>query len=336
MQMLKFGIRPHNWIADPTPFDDIIAWVVRAEALGFDSVHVGDRLLSRAPPVYESTMYEPITALTMFAAHTHRMQLSPLVFNVPFRHPIHTAKVFASLDLMSHGRAILGVGTGWSTHEFDALGVKRSQRGKLLEEGVQLIKRLWTENHVDFDGEVVQAKNISVEPKPVQTPHLPIWFGSFGPEVREFTPLVDRVLDRIGRLGDGWVPLAYSTAARQMVAPEQLGQAWERIERAMVAAGRDPRDCEIIISQWPYVLTNEAAQREECETAVQRWFAGTYEEAKRTYPIGTPEQIVDSLKEATRCLPRVDRFIFTPFNYSYEQMDRLVEDVMPLLRETFA
>ena len=332
---VKFGIRPHHWIADETPFAEIVEWVVRAEKMGFDSVHVGDRLLSRAPPVYESTMYEATTALAVFAARTERLQLSPLVYNVPYRHPIHTAKVFASLDVMSGGRAILGVGTGWNAHEFDSLNVARNQRGQLLEEGVQLIKRLWAENHVDFDGELISVRDVSVEPKPVQTPHLPIWFGSFGPEVREFTPRVDRVLERLGRLGDGWVPRTYSTPGRQMSDPEQVGEAWRRIEHAMVANGRDPSECEIIYSHWPYVMANEAAEREECERSVQRWFNGTYEEARRTYPIGSGEAIVETLVEATRALPRVDRFIFTPFNYGHTQMDRLVEDVMPRLREVF-
>ena len=335
-QAIKFGIRPHHWIADPTPFSDIVEWVVRAEERGFDSVHVGDRMLSRVPPVYESTMYEATTALAVFAARTSRVQLSPLVFNVPYRHPIHTAKVFASLDVMSGGRAILAVGTGWNAHEFESLGVARNQRGRLLEEGVELIKRLWTENHVDYDGRLIKVRDVSVEPKPVQRPHLPIWFGSFGPEVKEFTPLVDRVLERIGRLGDGWVPLTYSTPGRQMIEPERLGEAWQRIERAMVAAGRDPAECEIVYSHWPYVMRDERGERAECEASVQRWFDGSYAEARQTYPIGTADEIVDVLVQATRALPRVDRFIFTPFNYGYEQMDRLIEDVVPRLREQFS
>ena len=332
---LKFGVRPHHWIADATPFSDIVDWVVRAEEKGFDSVHVGDRLLSRAPPVYESTMYEATTALAVFAARTQRLQLSPLVYNMPYRHPIHTAKVFASLDLMSNGRVILGVGTGWNAHEFNSLGVARNQRGRLLDEGVQLVKRLWTENHVDFEGELLSVRDVSVEPKPMQKPHPPIWFGSFGPEVREFTPLVDRVLERIGRLGDGWVPLTYSTPGRRMIEPERLGEAWCRIEAAMVAHGRDPAECEIVYSHWPYVMTDEPAERDECERSVQQWFDGTYEEARQTYPIGTADEIVETLVAATRALPRVDRFIFTPFNYGQTQFDRLAEDVVPKLREVF-
>lgn len=334
-ERLRFGIRPHNWIADPTPFDDIVRWVKRAEEKGFDSVHVGDRLLSRVPPVYESTMYEATMALATFAAHTERLELSPLVFNSPYRHPVLIAKVFASLDVMSHGRAILGIGAGWNAHEFAVLGVPRDKRGELLEEGVEVIRRLWTENHVDHAGRHFRFEDVSVEPKPLRKPHPPIWFGSFGPEVAEFTPLVDRVLRRIGRLGDGWVPLTYSTPGRQMMAPEKLGAAWRRIEASLVEHGRDPGQFEIVYSHWPYVLHDEAGERARCEAAVQRWFDGSYEEAKRTYPIGTPEAIVETLKHATSDLPRVDRFIFTPFSYDPEQMDRLAEEVIPRLREAF-
>lgn len=332
---VKFGIRPTNWIADPTPFEDIVQWVVRAEERGFDSVHVGDRMLSRVPPVYESTMYEATMALATFAAHTKKLKLSPLVFNTPYRHPILIAKVFASLDVMSQGRAILGVGAGWNSHEFEVLGVPRNKRGELLDEGVAIIRRLWRENHVDHAGKHFQFNDVSVEPKPVQQPFLPIWFGSFGPEVQEFSPLVDRVLARIGRLGDGWVPLTYSTPGREMMSPEKLGEAWRRIEAAIVESGRDPEQFEIIYSHWSYVMRDEAAEKARCEQAVQRWFDGTYDEARKTYLIGSAEEIVDTLKHATSGLPRVDRFIFTPFNYDLEQMDRLVEDVMPRVREAF-
>lgn len=126
---LDFGIRPHNWVAADKPFDKIVDWVVRAENLGFESVHAADRLLARAPPVYESTMYEVTTALTTFAAHTEDIELSPLVYNVPFRHPVRTAKVFASMDVASNGRMILAVGTGWNPHEFEVQGVPARNAG---------------------------------------------------------------------------------------------------------------------------------------------------------------------------------------------------------------
>lgn len=333
---LRFGIRPHGWIADPTPFADIVRWVARAEALGFDSVHVADRLLSRVPPVYESTMYEVTACLATFAAHTKSMQLSPLVYNAPYRHPVLTAKVFASLDVVSQGRIVLAVGGGWNAHEFETLGIPRERRGRYLEESVEVIRRLWTENHVDHDGVCFSFRDVSVEPKPVQRPHPPIWFGSIGPEAHEFTPLVERVLDRIARLGDGWAPLTYSTHAKTMTDPGLLGRAWRRIEEGMQGAGRDPRRFEIIYSHWCYVTTGEAGERERCEEAVRRWFDGTLDEARRTYLVGGPDEIADRIAASAADLPRIDRFIFTPFSYDREQMDRLAEAVLPRLRERFS
>jgi len=330
-----FGIRPHNWVAADKPFDEIVDWVVRAENLGFDSVHAADRLLARAPPVYESTMYEVTTALTTFAAQTEDVELSPLVYNVPFRHPVRIAKVFGSMDVASDGRMILAVGTGWHPHEFEVQGVPQEERGRRLEEGVEIVKCLWTEDHVDYDGEIFSFEDATIEPKSVQDPHMPIWFGSFGPEVEEFTPLVEHVLERIGRLGDGWVPLTYSTDAKEMLGAEKYAAAWERIADGARKHDRDPDDIDIVYSHWPYVYEDEEAEREQCMEALDWWFDGTYEEAKNTYPIGTAEEVADQLAEVTAELPRVDRFIFTPFTYDHEQMDRLANEVVPRLEERF-
>lgn len=330
-----FGIRPHNWLAADKPFEEIVDWVTRAEDVGFDSVHAADRLLSRVPPVYESTMYEVTTTLTTFARETDVMQLSPLVYNVPYRHPIRTAKILGTMDVASQGRMILAVGTGWNPHEFEAQDVPRNERGQRLEEGVEIIKQVWTDNHVDYEGEIFSFEDVSIEPKPIQDPHMPIWFGSFGPEVEEFTPLVESVLERIGRLGDGWVPLTYSTDAKEMMDAEKFGLAWDRIAEGARAHDRDPNDIEIAYSHWTYVYEDEAEERAQCEEALEWWFDGTYEEAKQTYLLGTAEEVADQLASVTSELPRVDRFIFTPFTYDHEQMDRLAEEVLPRLEERF-
>ncbi|MFC7233374.1 LLM class flavin-dependent oxidoreductase [Saliphagus sp. GCM10025308] len=329
----KHGIRPHNWISAEESFDEIVEWVVRAEERGFDSVHAVDRMLSKVPPIYETTAYEVTTALTTYAAHTDSVQLGPLVYILPYRNPIQVAKQFAAMDIASNGRLVFAVGAGWNAHEFEALGVPRRERGKRLEEGVEVLKRLWTEDHVDHDGDIWSFEDVSIDPKPVQDPHPPIWFGSFGPEVDEFTPVIDRVLRRIGRLGDGWAPLVYSTEAKEMIDAEKLGRAWERIVDGARDSNRDPEEIEIIYSVWPYVMEDEDAEREECYEAVSGWFDGTYQEAKRTYPIGSAEEVADRIAKNVSELPRVDRFIFTPFNYDHAQMDRLRDEVIPRLEE---
>lgn len=331
----KVGIRPPSWIDLEIDFHDVTEWVVRAEDVGFDSVHAGDRLLAKVPPYYESTMWEVTTSLSTWAAHTDTIELGPLIFVVPYRHPIQIAKVFGTLDIASEGRLVLGVGNGWNPTEFEALAIPRVHRGQRLEEGVELLKRLWTEDHVDHDGKEYSFENVTVEPKPVQGLHPPIWFGSFGPQVEEFTDVVDRVLERIGRYGDGWVPLTYSTDAKRMITPEKLGTGWEKIEEGARKHGRNPDEIEMIYSHWCYVMEDERAERGNCLDAMQRWFDGTYEEGKETYLIGTPEEIVADIEDATAELPRVDRFIFTPFTFDQEQQDRLADEVIPALERAF-
>lgn len=332
---VKIGIRPPSWVDNTPDFDDVTDWVVRAEKLGFDSVHAGDRLLAKVPPIYQSTMYEVITSLTTWANHTSSINLSPLIFVVPYRNPIHTAKIFGTMDVASEGRMILGVGTGWNPHEFEELGIPRKERGQRLEEGVEIVQKLWTEDHVSYTGEIFQLEDATVEPKPVQEPHIPIWFGSFGPQVEEFTPIVHHVLERVGRLGDGWAPLTYSTEAKEMLSSQKLGDAWEIIAQSTRDHGRNAEDLEIIYSHWSYIMEDEDEERDKCMEALGTWFDGTYKEGKNTYLIGTPEDIVEQLVGVTEHLPKVDRFIFTPFVMNDKQQDRLMNDVVPLLRDHF-
>lgn len=331
----KFGIRPHHFIDADETIGDLADWVVRAEALGFDSVHPPDRLVANAEPVYHSTSYEPVVTLATYAARTERIKVGPMIYVVPYRHPLHVAKVFGTLDLASEGRVILGVGAGWYAPEFEALDVPRSKRGQMLEESVEIVKRIWTEDHVSYDGEVYAFSDVTIEPKPLQDPHPPIWFGSFGPEVEDFTRPIDRALERIGRLGDGWAPLIYSAGEKRMMDPGLFREAWDRIAAGAETHGRDPDDLEIVFSHWVYVMEDEDAEREDCMEALGWWFDGTFEEAKETYLIGEPEEIVSKIEAVTARLPRVDRFTLGTINYDYEQMDRLADRVLPLLERAY-
>lgn len=329
---IPVGIRPPNWISKRT-FNEVTDWVVRAESLGFDSVHVGEQLLSQIPP-YESTLYGQKTSLATYAAKTDSVALGSLIHVMPYMHPVHVAKIFATLDVASEGRAVLGIGAGYKQQEFDALDIPFRERGIRTEEGVEILQKLWTEDNVEYDGKIYELTDVTVEPKPVQQPHIPIWFGAFSP-VEEFTPGVHRLLERVGRLGDGWVPMPYSNTKNEMIDPEQLGYAWKIIAEAARENGRDPDDIEIIFSHWSYVMQNESREKDECKSVLEQWFSGTYEEAKNAYPIGTPEEIVDIIETTTEELPRVDRFIFTPFTFDHRQQDLFANEVAPLVQRSF-
>src|SRR5215210_3481143 len=146
------GLRPIFWMTeDSSQFQDAMRIGELAEALGFDGLFFGDRLLAAVShgdvPVYTSTHPDIMTVLAAFAARTTTVRIGSLVLVVPFRHPVQLAKSVASLDLLSQGRVILPVGGGWNAHEFATLGIPRKEAGARLEEGLAIMKRLWTEDH---------------------------------------------------------------------------------------------------------------------------------------------------------------------------------------------
>lgn len=323
----KFGIRPPNWVSQDETYGEITDWVVRAEEVGFDSVHVGEQIIAKTPP-YTSTVYDQQVSLASWAARTDQIELGSLITVVPYHHPVHLAKTFGTLDIASEGRVILGAGNGYRQPEFDVFGVPMNQRGQRTEEGVEILKRLWTEDHVDYDGDIFQLENVSIEPKSASDPHPPIWFGS---TLEEFHQGVVQLHERIGRLGDGWVPMPYSNSEKRRLDPADLRRAWDIVEDSAIEHDRDPGDIEIVYSHWAYVMDEERTERERCENLLSNWFDGSFEEAKNTYLIGTPDEIAETMSTMTADLPRVDRVIFTPFTFDHDQQDRFAEEVIPRL-----
>lgn len=163
--------------------------------------------------------------LSYLAAHTSRIRLGTCVTPIPLRPPAQLAKVVSTVDLLSGGRTILGVGAGWHRPEFDAFGSWDGDGIRVAKtiEGVDLIRRLWTEDTVDFDGEHYSALGAAIEPKPVATPHPPMWFGVRGP----------RMLRLAAEYGDAWIPT--------MISHEEYSEGMRRLADLREAAGRPPK-----------------------------------------------------------------------------------------------
>ena len=179
--MVQFSVRPPN--ADYLGFEatpeGIIATACKAEALGFDAVFVNDHIIVDGSPrsaVWTNT-YDPLIALSFIAAHTTRIRLGTSVLIMPYRNPIVTAKILATLDRMSGGRVIAGVGVGWNEAEFKALGVPFHERGARTTEYLRIWQACWAPGEVSFDGRFFSFANMHVKPKPLQQPHPPIWIG---------------------------------------------------------------------------------------------------------------------------------------------------------------
>lgn len=335
------GLRPIFWMTeDGSQFRRALQIGEMAEALGFDGLFFGDRLLAAVShgevPVYNSTHPDILTVLAAFAARTTMVRIGSLVLVVPFRHPVQLTKSVASLDLLSQGRVILPVGGGWNAHEFATLGIPRKEAGARLEECLAIMQRLWSEDHVDHDGRFYRLRDVTIEPKPIQPGGPPLWFGSLEPptdlNARPQNPAtVERVLRRVARFGDGWVPLNYSTLTKSPIDPTWIGESWARILAYVGEAGRDPQRFQYISSHWYYVLLDEEDRR-ECERSLKHFFGGTFEEAVSTYVIGSPDEILRKIERLTAHVGKVDWYIFTQLGLSERQVELLAERVVPYLR----
>jgi len=167
-----------------------------AEELGYADVWVSDHLAVPTGASYPPSpwIYEPLITLTWAAAATSRVGLGTTVLVLPMRHPLVTAKSVASIDRLSNGRMILGLAAGWLEAEFEALGVPFDERGPRTDEGVAMLRRLWTDDHITDDFPIHSSSYTSMRALPQPDRHLPIWIGGHAKVA----------LDRAVRVGDGW------------------------------------------------------------------------------------------------------------------------------------
>ena len=179
---VKFGVS--LW---PLPLEQ----AERVEELGFDSLWTSEHMLFYVP------IFDTVTVLAAWAARTKRLLLGTAVMLLPLRHPTVTAKEVASLDIISNGRIILGVGVGGEfAREFVACGVPLNERGPRTNEAIQVMRRLWNESHVNHEGRFFRLEDATMEPKPVQRPGPPIWIAGRS----------EAAMRRAALLGDGYLP----------------------------------------------------------------------------------------------------------------------------------
>ncbi len=180
--MVLFSFRPPNadYLGFPATTEGIVESSCKAEEQGFDAVMVNDHVIVEdTPRLAESwgNVYEPLMVLSYVAARTSRVMLGTSVLILPYRNPVVTAKMFATLDQMSRGRAIVGAGAGWSESEFAALGQPYHERGPRTSEYLRIFQACWSPGKTTFHGKFFNFDDMLVNPKPLQQPHPPIWVG---------------------------------------------------------------------------------------------------------------------------------------------------------------
>jgi probable F420-dependent oxidoreductase len=217
--------------------------VASAERLGYDLVAVSDHVVlpttASAPypysrsgaPTWAATddYLEPLGFMGWLLGQTRRLKVLTSVLVVPYRNPVVTAKQLATLDALSGGRVIVGIGVGWWPEEFQALAAPPfAERGAVTDEYVALWKELWTRDAPRFEGKYYRLADVRLHPKPASKPHPPIWVGGH----------TDAAIRRAARLADGWHPIGLRESVG--LAPAELGARVERLHAEAAAAGRDP------------------------------------------------------------------------------------------------
>ena len=290
----------------------------------FDHVWVGDQIMAK--PRMES-----ITLMSAIAARTKRVKIGPACMaSFPSRHPVLFAYQWASLDLLSNGRMILAACMGVPESENLArleqvnMGIANRDRGPRMEEGIEILRKLWAEERVDFKGRFYNLEQAFVEPKPVQDPPS-IWVTG-NPRLRTGEPrVIERNLRRVARLGDGWMTTAYP--------PEDFAELRRRIFEYAEECGRSFEGLPCAL----YYNMNVNEDREAAVDESRRYLNGYYtpqiytrEQVEGWVACGSPEQCAEQLQGfidagATDILLR-----FPSWDQS-GQFKRCVEEVLPML-----
>jgi probable F420-dependent oxidoreductase len=334
----KFGVFLPSAIDEyPPTLEALCTYAERAEALGLDSLWVLEHLF-RAAPTYKVTWLEPLTVLTAVAARTRRVTLGTGILVLPIRNPIILAKQVASLDILTGGRVILGVGTGWDEQEFAACGVPYAERGRRAEEIIELLKRLWTEERVTFEGRYYRVQGVTLEPRPVQQPHPPVWIAGGVWYPQGATHLTDipgyrpeAVLRRIARLGDAHFPSHKAIADSDTT---HVRRAFEHVLTLAREYGRDPNAITLATQEYLYVLDGKRYTTDAARRAVARFTHLSFEEARRFYILGTPDEIVPMIR--ARLDAGVRHITFCPIVPDLAQLDLLATQVLPEVRRLLA
>ncbi len=231
---MNFGVWIPNCRHLATPAI-IRSTAVRAEALGYDSVWVSDHVVVPHANVvnFGETIFDPLVTLGVLAGATSRVRLGTTVLIVPYRNAVVTAKMISSLDALSGGRVVFGIGAGWLPAESAMLGVPFAERGAMTDEYLRAMQELWTAPAPSFSGTYTQFSGLVFEPKPVQKPHPPIWVGGHS----------RAALRRTAQFGAAWHPInrppAELRAGRAEL--EQLCQARGRSAPPAIALRNDIR-----------------------------------------------------------------------------------------------
>jgi len=286
---------------DPAAFR---AYLSRVEQLGFESAWTKENVLS------SSAQLGPVEAMTYAAACTDRLRLGCVVFVTTLHSPVHLAKSLSTLDQLSGGRLEIGVGTGGKGRPFAAFGISEDRYVARFTEGIALLKALWTQPGVTFDGEFWQLKDAAMEPKPAQKPYPPLWFGANA----------EPALRRAVRLGDGFFGAGSAPTGR-------FAQQVQVVRAALADDDRDPAGFPIAKRVYIAVDDDAARGRDTMNAAMARIYGRRVPDIEAAAIAGPPDECVREVQAVADA--GAGLILFTTVSDQAEQAERLAAEVMP-------
>jgi probable F420-dependent oxidoreductase len=285
--------------------------VRRIERLGFDAIWSGDHIMTRHPRL------DTMALLATYAAITERINIGTAVYLMPLRHPVTTAKQVSSLDLLSRGRFIFGIGVGGEIpQEFDAVNVPVRERGRRTDEGLEILMRVLREEHVTYEGAYYQLRDVTLLPRPAQQPHPPLWIGGRS----------DAALRRTARFANGW--LGY------LVSGQRLRQAMQTLHELAPTYGRDPEDIQGGMLLFTAIAKDYETAKQMAIAHLSRRYNQPFDHLVERYcALGTPEQCLETIATFTEAGMTNLAFSFTcPAEQMTDHIEQCAADILPHLR----
>jgi probable F420-dependent oxidoreductase len=300
---LQFGINlyPHQWRD-----------VTRIEELGYDSAWTSEHIFFYFPT------FDALTNLAGAAALTSRIRLGTAVLLLPLRPAALAAKEITSVDVMSGGRLTLGIGVGGEyPKEFEAVGVPVNQRGARTDEAIEVLRRLWNEDNVTFDGRFTKLDGVTLQPKPTQRDGPPLWIAGRS----------KAAIRRAGRLGDGYLPYLFS--------PERFRDSLAEVRRVAEGAGRDPDAIEPGLYQFICLADSYEEAKRIAAIDLSRRYNQPFENIVDRYVVmGTPDDCARRLAEFADA--GVRHFLLVPITPGFgdfmPHVERYASEIIPHFR----
>jgi alkanesulfonate monooxygenase SsuD/methylene tetrahydromethanopterin reductase-like flavin-dependent oxidoreductase (luciferase family) len=309
MRKLSLGVHlPVMGIGDSEfSREQMLSSARRAEELGFDSLSVNDHIS------YRTSWLDSLETLAAVAAITSKIRLATSILNIVVRNPVISMKALSSIDILSSGRLMAGIGPGSHKADYEASGVSFEERWGRFREGTEILSRFWGKDSIEYLGKFYQLENVSVKPRPIQEPHPAIMIGSWGSE---------RVLRMIAKYGDGWMASAYNTT------PEELKRKFDLLEsyRRDHHGGQGGFE-KSVMTMFCYISPDKERALRIAREKLSPALARGPEELEKFLPLGSSEECVERLGKLAEV--GAHRVHLWPIGDYIEQLEIIAKEVAP-------